>query len=96
MSDPQAGGYLVRNHRDQPVELYVGGTVLIVPPRAALEVDASALASPQLQALQRQRLVSVAPVVAADPAAPSGAAEPGEEKPAASGRRKRSENEEPS
>ena len=64
MSDAEIARYTVFNERDQPVELHLPDRVLSLGPREQVELDASAVASPQLDGLRRQGLLGVYPVEA--------------------------------
>ncbi len=59
MSDPTAARVRVINGRDQPVELIIGGQAVVVPPYGQVELDESALNSPQLQALEHRRFIRI-------------------------------------
>ena len=64
MPEPQV---LLRNRRDQPVELHLPGGVQVLAPHAQLCVDASLLDTPQLAWLLSHKALDAAP---AAPAAP--------------------------
>jgi hypothetical protein len=55
--------YVVTNHQNQPVELHLATAVVVLEPRGEAEVQESDLATPQLQVLQRQRLITIHQVV---------------------------------
>jgi len=55
--------YVVTNHQNQPVELHLATAVVLLEPRGEVEVQESDLATPQLQVLRRNRLITMRQVV---------------------------------
>jgi len=54
---------MVRNPRQQPVELHLAERVLVVAPGGTAEVAESEVDSPQVQVLVRRRLIELRPAV---------------------------------
>lgn len=70
-TDPR---FVVLNLQDQPLELYAGERVVVVPPRGRIELSEAEQASPQVQALRRTRQLAIRP-------APRAEGEEGEDQP---------------
>ena len=54
---------MVRNARQQPVELHLAERVLVVAPGGTAELAGSEVDSPQVQTLVRRRLIELRPAV---------------------------------
>lgn len=67
MNEP-VNRYRVINQRDQPVELYCGGQVVVLAARSTAELGESEIAQPQLQGLARRGLISIQPLPEVEPA----------------------------
>jgi hypothetical protein len=55
--------YVVTNHQNQPVELHLETAVVLLEPRGEVEVQETDLATPQLQVLRSNRLITIRQVV---------------------------------
>jgi len=51
--------YVVTNHQNQPVELHLATAVVVLEPRGEAEVQEVNLATPQLQVLLSNRLITM-------------------------------------
>jgi hypothetical protein len=58
MSDPSLERIVV-NHLNQPVELYLVGGLVVLPPRGRLSIAESDRAGPQFQALLAARIIGL-------------------------------------
>jgi hypothetical protein len=63
MKDEKGISYRVSNPRSQPVELHLGGRVLVVPPYGQAEVSQSEAAAPQLKLMARHGMVALASIL---------------------------------
>ena len=63
MSEETRVRYVVTNHQNQPVELHLATAVVLLEPRGEAEVQESDLATPQLQVLRSNRLITIRQVV---------------------------------
>ena len=59
MSEEIPVRYVVTNHRNQPVELHLSAAVVLLEPRGEVEVQETDLATPQLQVLRSNRLLTI-------------------------------------
>ena len=58
--ESEAGArHIAFNERDQPVELHLGHSVVIVPPRGRVEIAAADLAAPQVRSMRVRGDLSV-------------------------------------
>jgi hypothetical protein len=67
MSQRRPVRYVVRNHQDQPIELHLPAGVLVLGPRKEGEIQSGDLAAPQLEALQRRRVITIHEVIEPGP-----------------------------
>ena len=67
------------NHRDQPVELHLRSSVLVISPGGTAEVDAEDAAVPQVAVLARQRMISLWPARSGAAEAQPAGAQPAEQ-----------------
>lgn len=67
MSDAEKGRYVVVNHQNQPVELYLPSGLIVLPPRGQAELAEADLAAPQLRVLCASRVVTTREAAPAEP-----------------------------
>lgn len=53
--------FLARNLRDQPTELHLPDRVVVMPPRGEVALSPADRAAPQVQVLERRRVLAVRP-----------------------------------
>jgi hypothetical protein len=59
--------HFVTNHRNQPVELHLPSGVIVLGPREEVEIQEVDLATPQLEVLRQNRLITTRAVVETPP-----------------------------
>ena len=69
MTDKEPDRFVISNHQNQPVELHLATGVIVLPAGGVADVHESDLGSPQVQALQRHRLISSRRVEQSSPTA---------------------------
>jgi comEA protein len=53
--------FIARNLRDQPVELHLGGRVVVLPPHGEIGLSAADREAPLVRVLERRRALAVRP-----------------------------------